>query len=151
VGSHVVITAVLSAALAGLAPALAVVTATVLAVHIGCDVAWDQYRGSGRGDRPAERTQQQDGENRNHQQSADDEGKPVDDGSVESASSGGGPSGMSVTSDGVTCKNPAIRGPGPALLVEALAGLLVGLPEFDVVGDRLLSEGSVQFRLHLGG
>ncbi len=47
-GSHVVITVVLSGALLRPAPGLAFLTAAVLGVHIGCDLAWDQWRRSAR-------------------------------------------------------------------------------------------------------
>lgn len=42
--SHAVITVVGAGALATVAPALAVVTVAVLAVHIGCDLAWDSWQ-----------------------------------------------------------------------------------------------------------
>lgn len=44
IGSHVVVTAVLVSSLTVLAPTLAVASAAVLAVHIGCDLAWDAWR-----------------------------------------------------------------------------------------------------------
>jgi len=45
-GTHVLVTAAVAGALAVVAPALAVAAGVVLAVHIGCDVAWDARRGA---------------------------------------------------------------------------------------------------------
>ena len=45
-GTHVVITAALVTALAVVSHALALAAGLVLAVHIGCDVAWDVRRGA---------------------------------------------------------------------------------------------------------
>ena len=44
--SHAVITVALVAALSAASPPLALAAGIVLAVHVGCDVAWDAWRGT---------------------------------------------------------------------------------------------------------
>jgi hypothetical protein len=43
-GSHALVTVVLSGILLWVATSLAVVTAVVLGVHVCCDIVWDQWR-----------------------------------------------------------------------------------------------------------